>query len=118
MGKSKEKKYKYRKDLFIKDKSLKMLRRLWFETICKYDILFTPLKGDCKYYKDCNIGTNLDLAFYIESNNPIIGNSTMNKHTYLKCSVFIPMSSKEGEADTIILDVEEELLSELSETTN
>ena len=102
--------YNYRKDLVIKDKSLKLLRRLWFETACKYDILFTPLNGDCKYYNDIHIGTNLDLTFYIESNNPIVGNSTMNKHTYLKCGVFIPMSSRDGERDTIILDIEEELL--------
>lgn len=110
--------YNYRKDLYIKDRSLKMLRRLWFETICKYDILFTPLKGYCRYYNDVNIGTNLDLTFYIESNNPTIGDSIMNKHTYLKCSVFVPMSSRDGEADTIILDIEEELLSELSKTTD
>lgn len=102
--------YNYRKDLVIKQKSLVMLRRLWFETACKYDILFTPLNGDCKYHDDVNIRTNLDLTFYIESNNPIIGDSIMNRHTYLKCSVFVPMSSKEGEVDTVILDIEEELL--------
>lgn len=102
--------YNYRKDLVIKQKSLVMLRRLWFETDCKYDILFTPLKGYCKYYSDINIGTNLDLTFYIESNNPTIGESIMNRHTYLKCSVFVPMSSKEGKSDTVILDIEEELL--------
>lgn len=102
--------YNYRKDLVIKQKSLVMLRRLWFETDCKYDILFTPIKGYCRYYNDVNIGTNLDLTFYIESNNPIIGDSIMHKYTYLKCSVFVPMSSKEGEIDTVILDIEEELL--------
>ena len=107
--------YNYRKDLYIKDKSLKMLRHLWFETDCEYNILFTPLKGDCRYYNDVNIGTNLDLTFYIESNNPIIADSIMNKYTYFKC---VPMSSKEGEADIIILDIEEELPSKLSETTD
>ena len=102
--------YNYRKDLVIKRKSLVMLRRLWFETDCKYDILFTPLKGYCRYYNDVNIGTNLDLTFYIESNNPVIADSIMNKYTYFKCSVFVPMRSKEGEVDIIILDIEEELL--------
>lgn len=102
--------YNYRKNLFIKDKSLELLRRLWFETDCEYEILFTPLKGDCKYAKYSNIGTNLDLTFYIESNDPIIADSITNKHTYLKCGVFIPTRSVEGERDTIILDIEEELL--------
>ena len=103
--------YNYRKNLFIKDKSLRWLRHLWFETCCKYDILFTPLNGDCKYHDDVNIGINLDLTFYIESNNPVVADSITNRHTYLKCSVFIPMSSSvEGERDTIILDIEEELL--------
>lgn len=117
MEKQKGKIYNYRKDLYIKDRSLEMLKHLWFETICKYDILFTPLKGNCKYYKDCNVGINLDLTYYLESNNPIIVDSIMNKYTYFKCGVFIPMRSNEKEGDTIILDIEEELLSKLSKTT-